>query len=170
MSNVNNTVNIDFLKNLSQVTDFNQLEVKKGDVLVKRNALSTLFQNFLDVFRGLSESGRAAIALRNQKVFDVMQSYVENAMKSSSLKNLVPASTIQNLQKTLKTLHLNSMVHTLHNSSDYANLPNDLKPYIDGIITSFRKKLISNESGDLSDVSIKDMTSTMETLKDLFIT
>lgn len=72
-------VNMQNLQNISKVTDLDQLKIGADNQLQQRSALGTLFRKVGDAFLGLRQSGRAAIALRNERIMAVIRETVNSA-------------------------------------------------------------------------------------------
>ena len=107
-------VNMQNLQNLASVTSLDQLKVGADNQLQHRSAIGTFFLKIGDAFRNLSQSGRAAIAQRNEGILNAMRAAVDNARANVQAADIPVAARLTNVLQRLQTASANTNTEALN--------------------------------------------------------
>ena len=107
-------VNMQNLQNLASVTSLDQLKVGADNQLQHRSAIGTFFLKIGDAFRNLSQSGRAAIAQRNEGILNAMRAAVDNARANVQAADFPAAARLTNVLQRLQTASANTNAEALN--------------------------------------------------------
>lgn len=107
-------VNLQNIQNLASVTSLDQLKVGADNQLQHRSAIGTFFLKIGDAFRNLSQSGRAAIAQRNEGILNAMRAVVDNARANVQAADIPAAARLTNVLQRLQTASANTNAEALN--------------------------------------------------------
>ena len=107
-------VNMQNLQNLASVTSLDQLKVGADNQLQHRSAIGSFFLKIGDAFRNLSQSGRAAIAQRNEGILNAMRAAVDNARANVQAADFPVAARLTNVLQRLQTASANTNAEALN--------------------------------------------------------
>lgn len=123
-------VNLQSLQSFAGITDLDRLKVNDNNELTKRSGVGTFFRKVGDAFLRLSQSGRASIAARNERILGAMRATVNAARRSEvpevqALTQRLTAS-VARLTQTVsgnKGAVLSDRLHDLQSSRAFRQLP-----------------------------------------------
>ena len=140
------------LQNLSSVTDLDQLKFGADNQLEKRVGLGAFFRKVGDAFLKLSASGRASIAVRNEKLMAAFSEAVNSAREAAGTAGAPAAaqtlaqrfnavSTRLRIAATLsKQNSFNDFLSGLQNDARFKALPQNLQKALgDGFVHTARQ-------------------------------
>lgn len=131
------------LQNLSNITSIDQLKLGADNQLQQRTGLGPFFRRVGDAFLKLSQSGRASIAQRNEKISEAMRAAVNAARadtqpeaQSISQRLSIVSKRLQAASSANKQAVLFDVLKGLHDDNRYKVLPEVSQNALDG---AFRK-------------------------------
>lgn len=123
-------VNLQSLQSFAGITDLDRLKVNDNNELTQRSNVGTFFRKVGDAFLRLSQSGRASIAARNERILGAMRATVEAARRSEApeVRSLTQRLTdaAARLQGTVSDnmgAVLSDRLHDLQSSRGFRRLP-----------------------------------------------
>ncbi|WP_446424441.1 hypothetical protein [Mailhella sp.] len=101
-------VNMQNLQNLANITSLDQLKVGADNQLQHRSGIGSFFLKIGDAFRRLSQSGRAAIAQRNDRILNAMRAAVDSARATVQAEDRPVADRLTSVFQRLQAASANT--------------------------------------------------------------
>lgn len=123
-------VNLQSLQSFAGITDISRFKVGADNQLETRSAAGAFFRRVGDAFLRLSQSGRASIAARNEKVMKAVtaavndaRSHAEPEVRTLGERLQASATQLKQVVGRNKSAVLTDMVHKLCSGRAYSRLP-----------------------------------------------